>query len=149
MKEVPKGGDVLHGKFVPGGTRIAHSTWSILRNTSVFGDDADLFRPERWLKAEPTKRAQMEKTTELVFGHGRWGCAGKSVAFLELNKIFVEVSDAPVRSSIRTVNMAASDESTQLLRDFDFQIIYPSKPWSSFNFNLFMQNEMWVRVTER
>ena len=34
----------------------------------------------------------MEKTTELVFGSGRNMCVGKVMAFLELNKIFVEVS---------------------------------------------------------
>jgi hypothetical protein len=26
-----------------------------------------------------------------VFGSGRWGCAGRMIAFMELNKVFVEV----------------------------------------------------------
>jgi len=29
---------------------------------------------------------------ELIFGYGRYMCAGKVIAFLELNKIFFEVS---------------------------------------------------------
>lgn len=32
---------------------------------------------------------------EMVFGYGRWMCAGNTVAFTELNKIFVEVSYYP------------------------------------------------------
>lgn len=90
-KQVPPGGDTIHGRFIPGGTRIAHNTWGILRRTDVFGQDADLFRPERWLGTDTAQLDSMQRTTELVFGYGRWGCAGKSVAFLELNKVFVEV----------------------------------------------------------
>lgn len=91
-KEVPKGGDTLNGLFVPGGTRIAHSTWSVLRSRASFGDDFDLFRPERFLIADDAKRMELKNTVELVFGYGRWRCAGQSVAFLELNKVFVQVS---------------------------------------------------------
>jgi len=90
-KEVPAGGDTIHGEFVPGGTRIAHNTWAVLRRADIFGQDAELFRPERWLDSDTAKIDSMQRTTELVFGHGRWGCAGKIVAFLELNKVFVEV----------------------------------------------------------
>lgn len=35
----------------------------------------------------------MERSVELVFGSGRYGCLGKNVAFVELNKVFVEVSE--------------------------------------------------------
>lgn len=42
----------------------------------------------------------MERVTELVFGYGRWGSAGKSVAFTELNKVFVEVRNVTVSYSI-------------------------------------------------
>ncbi|CCF37553.1 cytochrome P450 [Colletotrichum higginsianum] len=124
-KEVPPEGDSIDGRFIPGGTRIAQNVWGTLRRADVFGRDADLFRPERWTEADAAARDRMLKTTELAFGHGRWGCAGKNVAFLELNKIYVE-----------------------LLRNFDFQIMDPAKPWHSVNFNLFMQDNFWVKVTE-
>ncbi|KAJ0329118.1 hypothetical protein COL5a_004348 [Colletotrichum fioriniae] len=91
-KEVPAGGDTIDGRFIPGGTRIAQNVWGTLRRVDVFGKDADLFRPERWIEADAATRDKMQKTTELAFGYGRWGCAGKNVAFLELNKVFVEVS---------------------------------------------------------
>lgn len=37
----------------------------------------------------------MTTVVEMVFGYGRWMCAGNTVAFTELNKIFVEVSYYP------------------------------------------------------
>ncbi|KAF6812059.1 cytochrome p450 [Colletotrichum sojae] len=124
-KEVPAGGDTIGDVFVPAGTRISQNFWGVLRRPDVFGRDADLFRPERWLEADPAARDMMVKTAELAFGHGRWGCAGKNVAFLELNKVYVE-----------------------MLRNFDFQIINPEKPWHSVNHQLFMQSDFWVKVTE-
>ncbi|KAH8201170.1 hypothetical protein TruAng_004638 [Truncatella angustata] len=92
MKEVPPEGDTIHGHFVPGGTRIAWSITAIERSKELFGEDAELFRPERWLNIEPNKKREMVQTVELVFGYGRWGCAGKPVAFMELNKVYIEVS---------------------------------------------------------
>lgn len=65
-----------------------------MRKSAVFGKDTDVFRPERWLEATEDQRSEMRHTVELVFGYGRWACAGKPIAFVELNKIFVEVSAA-------------------------------------------------------
>ncbi|KAF2731743.1 cytochrome P450 [Polyplosphaeria fusca] len=126
MKEVPPAGDTIHGKYVPGGTRIAHSTWAVQRDPEVFGVDTEVFRPERWIEADDEQKMRMEQSVDLVFGYGRWGCLGKIVAFIELNKIFVE-----------------------LLRHFDLELMNPGQPWRSVNFNLFMQDQMWMRVTER
>ncbi|KAH6640368.1 cytochrome P450 [Chaetomium tenue] len=126
MKEVPPEGDTIDGIFVPGGTRIGHNTQGIMRRRDIFGDDADIFRPERWLNISPGKRQEMVQTTELVFGYGRWGCLGKPVAFLELNKVYVE-----------------------LLRRFDFEILYPNRPWHEKNYNMFFHSELWMRVTDR
>lgn len=125
MKRVPPAGDTINGQYVPGGTSIGHSTWGMERN-EIFGKDAEVFRPERWIDADPETEAQMDRTVELIFGYGRWGCLGKSVAYVELNKFFVE-----------------------LLRRFDMELIDPKNPWKSANHNLFFQEDMWLRVTER
>ena len=93
-KKVPPQGDTIDGKFIPGGTNIGQNTFSMMRRTDIFGQDADVFRPERWLDAEPTRLAEMTRTVELVFGYGRWICAGKHVAFMELNMTVVEVRAA-------------------------------------------------------
>lgn len=92
LKKVPKGGDIINGRFVPEGTRIAHSVWTLMRSKSVFGEDVDIFRPEHWLDAHAERRAEMELTVDLGFGYGRWLCVGKVLAYMELNKVLVEVS---------------------------------------------------------
>jgi cytochrome P450 len=89
-KEVPPGGDTINGMFIPEGTNIAANIWGLLRRQDVYGQDVELFRPERFLVDIDT-RQMMERNTELAFGYGRWACAGKPVAFMELNKVFVEV----------------------------------------------------------
>lgn len=90
-KEVPPEGDVINGYFVPGGTTIGPNLSSLMRSKALFGEDADIFRPERFLEADQTTRAEMQRNVELVFGYGRWMCAGKSIAWLELNKTLFEV----------------------------------------------------------
>lgn len=90
-KKVPPGGDTLNGQYVPGGTEIATNAYYLQRNAKIYGEDVEVFRPERWLEADAAKRQEMERTVDLVFGYGRWGCLGKQVAFIELNKTFVEV----------------------------------------------------------
>lgn len=126
MKEAPPEGDTINGMFIPGGTRIAHNTFAMQRSPAIFGDDVSIFRPERWLEASPEKFREMTTVVEMVFGYGRWMCAGKTVAFIELNKIFVE-----------------------LLRNFDFQVVDPTHPWDELNLNMFWHHNMWMKVTER
>ncbi len=91
-KVVPPVGDTINGIFLPGGTKVGANYWALLRRTDVFGQDATVFRPERWLEANPEQLAKMEKVQELVWGYGKYVCLGRSVALIELNKILVEVS---------------------------------------------------------
>lgn len=91
MKEVPPGGDEINGVFLPEGTRIAHNTLALQRSAKIFGEDVEVFRPERWLEASQEKHREMTQVVDMVFGHGRWMCAGKPVALMELNKVFVQV----------------------------------------------------------
>lgn len=90
---VPPGGDVIRGIPVPEGTEIGWSAFGVQHSKDVYGVDAETFRPERWLevKEEEELRA-MTSTWELVFKYGKWQCLGRSVALMELNKVFVEVS---------------------------------------------------------
>ncbi|KAK8095770.1 cytochrome P450 [Apiospora kogelbergensis] len=124
-KLVPAGGDWLHGKFIPAGTAVGMNTAALTRSKALFGDDADLFRPERFEEIDGTARTELERLTELVFGYGRTMCAGKPVAFMELNKVYFE-----------------------LLRAFDFQLANPSKPWDSKSYAVWVEENMWVSVTE-
>lgn len=92
MKEVPPGGDEIDGVFIPAGVRIGVSAKGIQMRQDVYGHDVDVFRPERWTECDEQRRMRMAANTELVFGYGRWMCAGKNVAFMELNKVYFEVS---------------------------------------------------------
>jgi cytochrome P450 len=90
-KVVPPEGDVIDNLFVLGGTRIGYGAYGIFRDKKIWGQDADTFRPERWLEALPEKAKEMELTLELIFSYGKYQCLGKNLAMMELNKIFVEV----------------------------------------------------------
>ncbi|KAJ9667423.1 hypothetical protein H2201_002291 [Coniosporium apollinis] len=90
-KTVAKSGDILRGQFIPGGTNIVYAAWDSYKDAEVFGEDADIFRPERWLEATGDRLSRMQQTLDLVFGYGRYGCLGKPVALLEINKFLAEV----------------------------------------------------------
>jgi cytochrome P450 len=125
---VGKEGDYFNGYFIPPGTEVAISAWKMHRlNTSIYGADAALFRPERWLEASPEKLAVMDDAHHLVFGAGRYKCMGENIARVELGKVFFE-----------------------LLRRFEWQVSDGMKVMeSSKNYGLFIQKGMWVRVSER
>ena len=94
-KEVPNTGDTLCDFFVPAGTQVSHNFFGVMRSKSIWGEDADVFRPERWLVSgagEESKRRMMNSVVDSCFGSGKYQCLGKPIAMMELNKIFVEVS---------------------------------------------------------
>ncbi|KAI1282959.1 cytochrome P450 [Xylaria sp. FL0933] len=125
-KLVPPEGDTFEGRFLPGGTRVSVNILSIQRSKDVFGEDADVFRPERWLDISDEKQREMSYVVDQVFGWGRWQCLGKQIAMLELNKVIVE-----------------------LLRHFNFEVVNTESPWESLDFTLWVVSNFWVRVTER
>lgn len=90
-KKVPPEGDILNGVFVPGGTGIGHNLVALTHNEKVWGQDTQIFRPERFLEGSEEKRNEMRRVVDLFFGSGRWQCAGKPIAMMELQKIFFEV----------------------------------------------------------
>jgi cytochrome P450 len=92
-RQAPRTGDVLKGGVrIPSGTGIGINHAAMMRNTDVFGLDVDVFRPERFLDCDAATRARREQTVHLAFGAGRWACAGKTIALIELDKIYFEVS---------------------------------------------------------
>jgi cytochrome P450 len=90
-KVVPPGGANILGYQLPGGTSIGTNMSAVLNSIDLFGLDADVFRPERFIELENTRRKQMERDVELAFGHGQWMCVGKSIAFMEIYKSVFEV----------------------------------------------------------
>ncbi|KAE8348957.1 cytochrome P450 [Aspergillus coremiiformis] len=82
---VPAEGMTIGGHFFPGGTVIGMNPWVINRHRPTFGEDADAWRPERWLE-DPARTRRMENTL-LSFGAGKRVCLGKNIALLELKKL--------------------------------------------------------------
>lgn len=49
-RKLPPGGMHINGQHYPGGLEVAVNGWVVHRDKSVFGHDADEYRPERWLE---------------------------------------------------------------------------------------------------
>ena len=94
-KIVPKGGmTTVHGVFVPEGTQMAVNILHMCRDTEVFGEDAHIFNPDRWIAAQKEdegRYGRMCRTADMIFGNGKHDCLGKHIAWLELNKVYAEV----------------------------------------------------------
>ncbi|TGJ88188.1 hypothetical protein E0Z10_g595 [Xylaria hypoxylon] len=58
---VPEPGMEIAGHYVKGGTIVGCSAWLIHRRTEIFGEDVDVYRPERWLVDESLPEAQREE----------------------------------------------------------------------------------------
>ncbi len=112
-KVVPPEGDTINGVFVPGGTEIGQCAWAMQRSKKVFGEDSNVFRPERWLEAKEEKLERMERTFGLLWGYGKYSCPGKIIALMELNKVFSEVKAFLFIYS-----------SIFLFENYDFKIIF-------------------------
>ncbi|KAK0743825.1 cytochrome P450-like protein [Schizothecium vesticola] len=120
---VPAGGLEIAGRFVPGGTIVGCSAWVYHRNEDVFGEDVEVFRPERWLVGEGAgvpgeegRRGQEEKRVKamngmmLQFGMGSRTCIGKNISLLEIYKLV-----------------------PSMLRRFEIEFDDPSQEWKIVN----------------
>ena len=58
---VPQGGATIDGYALPERTVVGVNAWILHFNTQIFGNDAHVFRPERWLEASEEKRAEMTR----------------------------------------------------------------------------------------
>ncbi|KAF7534087.1 hypothetical protein G7054_g6524 [Neopestalotiopsis clavispora] len=120
---VPPGGDTIGGYHLPAGTFIGLNAWGTQLNEDVYGDDAALYRPERWLTDDAAKLRTMHQTHALIFGHGSTKCLGASMAMMEVTKVIFE-----------------------LVRNFDIAVANPHNPWSSQCYGIFHQKNFRVQL---
>lgn len=59
---VPRGGAEVGGAWLAGGTVVGINPWVAARDKEVYGEDADNFRPERWLEADADQLKVMERS---------------------------------------------------------------------------------------
>ncbi|KAI0865170.1 benzoate 4-monooxygenase cytochrome P450 [Xylaria cubensis] len=86
---VPRGGAMIDGYHIPGGTIVGVNPWVLHRNTDLFGHDVDVFRPERWIEGPEESLAQMRRSL-FGFGAGPRMCIGKNIAMMKLCKFVSE-----------------------------------------------------------
>jgi len=75
---------------VPPGFTISTSPWVIGRSKYLYGDDANIFRPERWLEASSSQLRRWRKNG-FHFGFGGRKCAAKPFALLQIYKVIAEI----------------------------------------------------------
>lgn len=115
---VPEGGSEICGYFVPQGTVISMMAPVVNKAPSVFGKDAEAFRPERWLEADKEELKLMDRAFFTVsspmifphstlgsswtdnmltdgsisqFGHGSRACIGRNIANMEIQKLVPQI----------------------------------------------------------
>ncbi|KAJ6058806.1 uncharacterized protein N7446_008389 [Penicillium canescens] len=122
---VPPAGISINGHFLPGGTIVGCSPWTVHLDESVFGHRPDQFRPERWLDMPNEKVAEMNNTL-FTFGAGSRTCIGKNISLLEMHKLVPTV-----------------------LRRFEITLANPEEPWKLHNAWFVKQSGLHVLLKTR
>lgn len=104
-REVPEGGVTFAGEFIPAGTIVGINSWVMHANQQVYGEDAEEFRPERWLE-EGEDRVREMKRCNMAFGAGPRVCVGRNISMMEISKLIPE-----------------------MMRMYNFRLVEPEKEW--------------------
>ncbi|KAJ5929145.1 hypothetical protein N7454_006993 [Penicillium verhagenii] len=99
---VPKGGMTIAGRYFPEGVILSVNPWVIHRNTGIFGEDSEIYNPDRWLQGDAKKMDSFL----IHWGTGYSQCPGRNLAQFELNKVL-----------------------STILRDYDVEMVDPTKEW--------------------
>ncbi|KAL0957953.1 hypothetical protein HGRIS_000134 [Hohenbuehelia grisea] len=124
---IDKNGNELREVFVPKDTDLIISIISSNRNKDIWGEDAEEWKPERWLKPLPDSliNAKIPGTTShiMTFLGGSRGCIGFKFSQIELKvalsvlleKFKVDLSDKKIRWDMNLITnpMLADNSSTR------------------------------------
>lgn len=89
-RTVPKGGMNIEGHQLSEGDVVGMNPWIVHRDEELFGEDAEEFRPERYLEASESQRHAMEAMS-LSFGGPSRSCPGRNLAWLALNRTLAAI----------------------------------------------------------
>ncbi|KAJ3579714.1 hypothetical protein NPX13_g848 [Xylaria arbuscula] len=82
---VSEAGLEVEGFVLPPGTRVSMNPWVVHQQVGPYGDDPQVWRPERWLCGEEEKKAMYNSL--LTFGAGHRSCLGKNLSYCEIYKL--------------------------------------------------------------
>ncbi|KAK7962051.1 uncharacterized protein PG986_002876 [Apiospora aurea] len=125
---VPEGGATISNQYFEAGSVVGINLWVAHYDRSVYGDDADMFRPERWIEAEkgnPNHLQQME-ANYMPFGLGSRTCIGRHISTLEMYKLIPE-----------------------LVSRYDFELAMPRSDWKSKDYWFVQPEKLSIRVSPR
>ncbi|KAI0528457.1 cytochrome P450 [Xylaria digitata] len=125
---VPDEGVQLGSHFVKKGAICGISPRSMNRSKEIFGPDADVFRPERWLPqfSGDEERIKQQSLLLSTFGMGSRGCVGRNLATVEMYKYIA-----------------------QFFRNFDAEFVRPDRPWETKSQWFSFQRDFNVRLARR
>ncbi|MCJ1433766.1 hypothetical protein MMC27_003131 [Xylographa pallens] len=128
----PAGLTLPDGRVLKPGTIVSMNGWTINQNPEVFGHDARVFNPDRWLQhAHETEtafqtRTRRMKRADIAFGYGPRSCLGKPIAYMEIVKLV-----------------------PTLFGLFDIRLAHPGKEWQYRSYFVTEQHDMDVILTAR
>ncbi|GAW17948.1 hypothetical protein ANO14919_074170 [Xylariales sp. No.14919] len=79
-------GFTIAGMSFPEGTSVGCLPSAIHQNKGIYGEDADIFRPDRWLVSDREQVRVME-AAHMGFSRGRRVCLGQNIAVMQLKKV--------------------------------------------------------------
>ncbi|KAG9671142.1 flavonoid 3',5'-hydroxylase, partial [Aureobasidium melanogenum] len=122
---VSKGGMTLFNTHIPENMEVSCNPYIVHRDPAIYGPDADVFRPSRWLQDE--EKTKLFNKYSLGFGYGARGCLGKEIANMELYK-------APLQF-LRTFRLEVED------KEMPGKYVYKG--------GLSYFTDMWMKIEER
>ncbi|KAJ3496738.1 hypothetical protein NLG97_g2433 [Lecanicillium saksenae] len=132
---VPEAGLLLaDGTHIPPGTIVGMNPWVVHMDKATFGQDAEVFRPERWLRYESEgeteedyrKRLIEMKNADLTFGAGRRVCLGSNISIVQAYMC-----------------------TATLFSRFELALVYPEKDWHLQNSWFVRQSGIEVTIKKR
>ena len=90
-KHVVKDDVLPNGTFVPAGSAVTYSIYSVGRMKFIWGEDCLEFKPERWLSPEGDKIQVQDSYKFVSFNAGPRLCLGKDLAYLQMKSIAAAV----------------------------------------------------------
>ncbi|KAH7070390.1 cytochrome P450 [Paraphoma chrysanthemicola] len=116
---------VVRDYAIPAGTPVGISPIAQNRDQEIWGEDANEFRPARWLEDEE-KRRYFESANMTFGGNGPRTCIGKNIALVEIHKFIA-----------------------QFIYNFDFALADPKDAWKITTYWFMYQYDFKMKISLR